>query len=140
MEKRLYRSRRNKIFAGVCGGIAEYFDIDPTIIRLIFIVGLFSNGVGILAYLITLIIVPLPPEEAADHGEANGEETEVKKTSIQRVSEKKRYILGGILIFIGTAFFAEKYFRWFDFDYLWPVLLVIIGCLIIFEGRKSKKG
>ena len=57
--KKLQRSNKNKIIAGVCGGIAEYFNIDPVIVRLIFVVlVLFGFGTGILVYLIAAIIMP----------------------------------------------------------------------------------
>lgn len=55
--KRLYRSNTNKVIAGVCGGIGEYFDIDPVIIRLIWILFLFI-GAGIFAYIIAWIVIP----------------------------------------------------------------------------------
>ena len=59
MKKRLYQNKRNKILGGVCGGIAEYFDTDPMIIRLFWIIGtLISFGVGILVYLIAWLIIP----------------------------------------------------------------------------------
>jgi phage shock protein PspC (stress-responsive transcriptional regulator) len=59
--KKLYRSRINKILAGVCGGIGEYFDIDPTIIRLLWILFIFAGGSGIIAYIIAWLIVPQQP-------------------------------------------------------------------------------
>jgi phage shock protein PspC (stress-responsive transcriptional regulator) len=57
--KRLYRSNENKIIAGVCGGVAEYFNVDPVIIRLIWAVLIFGYGFGLLAYILAWIIVPL---------------------------------------------------------------------------------
>lgn len=57
MKKKLYRSDRNKMLCGVCGGIGEYFDIDPTIVRLIWVV-LACSGAGILAYILAAIIIP----------------------------------------------------------------------------------
>ena len=57
--KKLYRSKTNRMIAGVCGGIGEYFDIDPTIIRLIWIMFALAAGSGIIAYIIAWIIVPL---------------------------------------------------------------------------------
>jgi len=59
--KKLYRSRTNKVFGGVAGGVAEYFDIDPIIVRLLFI-GLFFSCAFFLVYLIAWIFVPLAPE------------------------------------------------------------------------------
>jgi phage shock protein C len=59
MEKRLYRSRNERMIWGVCGGLAQYFDIDPTIVRLIFVLTIFFGGLGIIAYIILAIVVPL---------------------------------------------------------------------------------
>jgi phage shock protein C len=58
--KRLYRSRKNSVVSGVCGGIGDYFDIDPVIVRIITVVLIF-NGVGLLAYIIGALIIPLEP-------------------------------------------------------------------------------
>lgn len=59
--KKLYRSRREKVIAGVCGGLAQYFAVDPVIVRLIFIVLFFLGGSALLAYVIMWLIVPLEP-------------------------------------------------------------------------------
>jgi phage shock protein PspC (stress-responsive transcriptional regulator) len=60
--KRLYRSRDDRMIAGVCGGLGEYFDIDPTLVRLIFVFGAFITGSGLFwAYLIMMLIVPEEP-------------------------------------------------------------------------------
>lgn len=61
MDKRLYRSRRDSMICGVCGGIAEYFEIDPTIVRLGAVVLCFGLGSGFLAYLVASIIIPKNP-------------------------------------------------------------------------------
>lgn len=60
--KRLYRSRTNRKVAGVCGGLGDYFNVDPTIMRLIYImVILFSVGLGILAYIVMWVVMPEEP-------------------------------------------------------------------------------
>ncbi len=56
--KKLYRSRSNKIVAGVCGGIGEYFNVDPTLIRLGFVALSFMFGGGLLVYIIAAIVIP----------------------------------------------------------------------------------
>lgn len=58
MEKRLYKSNENKMLCGVCGGIGEYFDIDPTLIRLAWMLLGIIGGSGIIAYIIAAIIIP----------------------------------------------------------------------------------
>ncbi|MBS3132121.1 PspC domain-containing protein [Candidatus Woesearchaeota archaeon] len=58
-QKKLYRSKGNRMIAGVCGGIGEYFDVDPTVVRLIWAIGsIASMGAGVLAYFIAWIIIP----------------------------------------------------------------------------------
>ena len=58
MAKRLYKSRNDRMIAGVCGGIGEYFDIDPTLIRILWVTLLFMAGGGLVAYLIAWIVIP----------------------------------------------------------------------------------
>ena len=63
MEKKLYKSETNKMLAGVCGGIAEYFNIDPTLVRLGWVLFCALGGSGLLAYIIMAIIMPSRPIE-----------------------------------------------------------------------------
>lgn len=63
MDKRLYKSRIDKKLDGVCGGIGEYFNIDPTIIRLAWVLFSALGGSGIVAYIIAAIVMPRKPEE-----------------------------------------------------------------------------
>lgn len=58
MDKRLYKSSTNRVLAGVCGGIGEYFNIDPTLIRLAWVIFCLAGGSGIIAYIIAMIIIP----------------------------------------------------------------------------------
>lgn len=62
MEKKLYKSSKNKMIDGVCAGIAEYFNIDPTLIRLGLVLFSAMGGAGILAYIIMAIVMPRNPE------------------------------------------------------------------------------
>lgn len=61
MNKRLYRSKRESMICGVCGGIAEYFDVDPTLIRLGAVILIFGWGSGLLAYLVAAVVIPKNP-------------------------------------------------------------------------------
>ena len=62
MEKKLYRSNSSKLVAGVCGGIGEYLNVDPTLVRLIWVLFCCLGGSGFLAYIIAAIIIPRRPE------------------------------------------------------------------------------
>lgn len=63
MEKRLYKINRGKMVDGVCGGIAEYFGLDPTLVRLAWIIFSAMGGSGILAYIVAAVVIPREPEE-----------------------------------------------------------------------------
>jgi phage shock protein C len=78
--KRLYRSRDDRMIAGVCGGIANYFGVDPTIIRLVFVVFALGIGSGVLAYIILAIIVPEEPEGYGAPPPAPPEEAETEES------------------------------------------------------------
>lgn len=58
MNRKLYKSSQNRMLAGVCGGIGEYFNIDPTLIRLAWIVFILAGGSGVLAYILAAIVIP----------------------------------------------------------------------------------
>jgi phage shock protein C len=68
--RKLYRSRKDKVIGGVCGGLGEYFDIDPSLIRLLWVVVVFMGGSGVFIYIILWIVLP--------EGENNSELKEVK--------------------------------------------------------------
>jgi len=62
MKKRLYRDVQNKMISGVCAGIAKYFDLDPTIIRLIWVIVTLAGGSGLIAYIVCAFVIPEEPE------------------------------------------------------------------------------
>ncbi|MCK4454256.1 PspC domain-containing protein [Candidatus Parcubacteria bacterium] len=57
--KKVYRSRDNRMIAGVCGGLAKHLGIDPLLVRIFFVLLIFANGIGIILYLVLLILIPL---------------------------------------------------------------------------------
>lgn len=79
-KKRLYRDKDNAIVAGVSSGIANYFDIDPVIVRLIFVIAVFFNGLGLLAYIILWLVVPIA-ETTAEKYAMRGERVTLKDIS-----------------------------------------------------------
>ena len=62
MEKKLYRSRTNRILVGVCGGVAEYFNIDPTVVRVIWAVASIFAFAGVIAYVVCAFVIPEKPD------------------------------------------------------------------------------
>ncbi len=131
MSKRLYRSVEDNKLGGVCGGLGEYFNIDPTFIRIIAILLVFADGVGILAYIIAWIIMPKRPLALTD-----GQTKEKPATD----SNWNRHMPGMILIAIGLLLLIKNYFWWFHFgDIFWPTLLIIAGLIVIFSAGSKKE-
>ena len=62
-KRHLHRSGKDKILAGVCAGLGEHFDKDPVIFRVLFVLLVFANGIGLFAYLMLWLVLPLKPEE-----------------------------------------------------------------------------
>ena len=72
--KRLYRSRKDRMIAGVCGGLGDYFNIDPTLVRLLVVILALAGGPGLLAYIILAIVVPEEPLVSTETGTSSGDE------------------------------------------------------------------
>ncbi|MFC2026759.1 PspC domain-containing protein [Chloroflexota bacterium] len=58
MAKKLYRSKTNRKIWGICGGLAEYFDVDPTLVRVLAVVSIFISGFGLIAYIVMRLVIP----------------------------------------------------------------------------------
>ena len=87
MENKLYRSRKDRMLFGVCGGLGKFFGIDPTIIRIIFVLLAFV-GFGILAYIVMAIIVPLEEsQKTTPQGIVEENVTEIKETATKLGSD-----------------------------------------------------
>jgi phage shock protein C len=84
--KRLYRSRDERWLAGVCGGIGDYLDMDPTVIRVIFVLAFFIFGGGLWVYLILWLIIPLNPEDFLEVQSAPAQELVEEETSMEEPS------------------------------------------------------
>jgi phage shock protein C len=133
--QRLYRSRVNKVFAGVCGGLAEYFDVDPVIIRIIFVLMVFFGGSGILLYIAALIIIPQKPYVLADFETPAVDSSPQAPPAASSVRNWFGYflVIVGVLILLGNLGVFDI-FDHFDnvFEFIFPVLLILLGMGIIY--------
>lgn len=152
--RKLYRSRNDRVFFGVCGGLAEYFDIDPTIVRLVTVIIAVWGGVGVLAYLVAALIIPEEPEGNLRHAKG-GDKSQEKdmaskkdfgkkmeaaaqqiKTEVTKEPGKGQWIGGLILIAFGVLFLINQFVPSLDFGKLWPVILIVIGASIIANNTR----
>lgn len=137
--KRLNRSTKNQMIAGVCAGLGEYFAVDPTVIRLIFVLATIFGGYGIIAYVILWIVLP----EGSDKQIASEDTVKENVAAMRSKAEefaaglksginegRTRMIIGAIFVGLGVIFFLDN-FGIFRADIFWPLVLIAIGILIL---------
>ncbi|MBN1550937.1 PspC domain-containing protein [bacterium] len=138
--KRLFKSRKDKMLDGVCGGVAEYFGTDSTLVRVAWFAVCFFNGIGLWAYIISAIVMPPNPE----HKDLEDKE---KKTHSPHI------VWGIILIVLGFLFltrgfhfpfcfhFPFPWFHWWDFswEFVGPSILIILGIAYIIHVLHQEK-
>ncbi len=132
-EKRLYRSRGDRVIAGVCGGLADYLNVDANLIRLIWALVSFPGAVGLPLYLLAWILVPEYPGGESDIGShvagppARNEAAPVRRT---------RW-LGAVLLILGSVFLLENLVPRLHTGRLWPVALIVVGVALLARGRRD---
>lgn len=137
--KKLVRSKKDRIIAGVCGGLGEYFDLDPIFFRLAFVLATFFGGSGVLIYIILFFIIPEENEKVKPLD--SKEYTESRKSEIKEIAQKHsgqgKLMAGVILIVLGAIFLSESYMpESFNFEKLWPLILIVIGIAVLVKKSK----
>lgn len=140
--KKFYRSKTNRIIFGVCGGLAEYFQVDPLLVRILFVLFILTVKFGIIAYFLLAIIIPVEGSDGGKHGRGKkAEESEVGKEIIDKGSDRNWFlepgnIIGLIIILIGLDILFGQVFRFDPFAYVnwgtvWSLIIILIGLTII---------
>lgn len=150
MNQKLYRSRNQKVLGGVCGGLGEYLNLDPVLVRVIFVVLAFFHGFGLILYVIMLVIVPqkpivwqMPGETAPIDTSTNVSTDEVQQSTVFETSQLKqepskgKVIAGIVLIVLGVVFLFENIWPFFDFEDFFPLILVGIGIVILWNALRK---
>lgn len=130
--RRLTRSRRDRVFAGICGGLALYMGLDPVLVRVLYVaLTLLSWGTGILIYLLAWIIIPADAEDAPAA-------TVPKDESSKRDA---RRIFGVLLVIVGLLALASTTLPWFNLFHslrlAGPIVLMVIGLVMLMWRRES---
>ena len=129
MGKKLYRSHTDSKVAGVCGGLGEYFNVDPTIIRIIAVLLIFADGIGLIAYIIAWIVMPKRPLGLEEETPPPPKESNLGK-----------FLPGLILVAVGVVFLFKNIYWWFDFwEFFWPAVLIALGLALILSGSRKKE-
>ena len=164
MTDRLYRSQNDRVIAGVAGGLAEYLRVDPSIVRVAWVLLAFATGgIAALVYFVMMIVVPLPPAgwmppaaaapggwasprpatgEPADAGpgaipgwQGTGAPTWGTPPAAGRGAGSAGIVFGAILILLGAWFLVREYFS-VDLDLVWPFIIIGIGTVLIVAAMR----
>lgn len=147
--KKLTRSKKDRFVAGVCGGLGEYFDIDPMVFRLIFILLTIFAGSGVIIYIICWILIPESGEKRSDEIGENIKEGASKmakeiKDKTQEIDkeekDKKGKLIGGLIVLtVGLIFLFQNIMPQYGFDFgkLWPLIIIVIAIGIIIDSGKK---
>lgn len=128
MSERLYRSSTNKFIGGVCGGLAEHFRIDASIVRVLAVLLTIGTGIGLLTYIVMWIIVPKRP-----YGETPA-------FADKPMAGWNSYLPGVIMIGVGAILLIVQVFKWLHWHMIWPIVLILVGLgLVFYHGGKGKQ-
>jgi phage shock protein C len=152
MSNRLYRSRTDRFIGGVCGGVGRYLGIDPTIVRLIFLVLLFTQGIGFILYIILWILLPVEGgavTASGSVGERVGEGMRGVGEDIRQIAQTPHpqaglwfglgLIVLGVILFAGRLaemFGLQWLTNWINWSTLWPILIIALGVALILRGTR----
>jgi phage shock protein C len=146
---RLSRSRTDFMIGGVCGGLGKYFKIDPTLVRLVFVLLTLAGGSGVLIYFILWIVMPredmpglqgnMDSQEFGRRANLMGQEMQQMVT---RPSTRTVQFIGGALVILGLVYLVQNlnipWLAWFNDRLLWPVLIILVGALLLSRAFKKQ--
>jgi phage shock protein C len=144
MERRLYRSKTDRMLGGVCGGLGEYLGVDSTILRILFFILVFGGGSGFWIYLLLWVLIPKEGEERSrDFRTRMRDVGDDFTTAVSQPHPQAGLILGGGLIILGFFWLIEQlnisWLWWWNFDVLWPVLLIIVGVVFLYRWFSERR-
>ncbi len=140
--KRLARSQSDFMIGGVCGGLGKYFAIDPTLVRLVFVLLTLAGGSGVLVYFILWIVMP---REDAPNVQTNMDSQEFSRRANQMGQEMQQIVqqpntravkfIGISLVVLGLVYLVQNlnipWLAWFNDQLLWPILIIVVGALLL---------
>ena len=150
MARRLMRNSEGAVLAGVAAGFADYFGVDPTLIRLGFVLLAVFGGSGLVLYVVSWVLMPSagegagadeasPAERMARDAVARGEKVADRMYRSSEGPSRGRLVAGVILVGVGLVFLLERFwpFRWWWIADLWPAVLILVGLAMILNARRK---
>ena len=124
MDKKLYRSEEHRVIAGVCGGIAEYFETDPLIVRLLFLFTILFGAISIFIYLFLWIVIP-------EKGKTSHAHDYMHMSKNSQHEHHAHGVFGFFLIIVGVLFLIDNLFPGLGLRTFWPLILIFLGLVIM---------
>ncbi len=129
--RRLYRSRTDRMLAGVCGGLAEYANMDSALVRILFVILTFMGGVGLVLYIVGIIIIPENPNH---------------QPAIVKKKEKDRSLFWGALLIIFGSIMLLNQMDWLPplhlwelpWHLMWAILLIVLGLFLLLKTQNEQ--
>ncbi|TMF35481.1 MAG: PspC domain-containing protein [Chloroflexi bacterium] len=160
MGTRLYRSRDDRVLAGVAGGLAELWGADPSVVRIVWaLLVILTGGIALVVYIVMAIVVPeegdeevSPPPAAgtiatgpavadwrsqrAAERDSRREARRARRTARDGDGRSASIVVGALLVIAGAFFLVREYLPSIDFDWVWPAALVALGILILVTAAR----
>jgi phage shock protein C len=140
--KRLYKSRTERMIDGVCGGVAKYFNVDPTLVRVAWVLMTLLGGAGILLYIVSMIIIPKEPYFIPQPQAADAQSSGSTSSFAKEPSKRNSLFWGILLIAVGMILFLHnmgfafwRHWWWFDGGFFLSLLLILVGVAFLWGGR-----
>ena len=153
MAKKLVRSRTDTMLGGVCGGLGEYFNVDPVLVRLLFVLFAAFGGAGIPVYIALWLVVPEEtqgqskpwPDRVRDGAEEIAERARHIGDEVRRSSDTPSpavaFLVGAVLVAAGVAFLLRNlgisWMRWVHMGTLWPIVPIVVGLVFLWRWLKG---
>lgn len=143
--KRLFRDTSNQVIGGVASGLGRYFNIDPLLIRILFVLLAIFGGGGLIIYILLWIFVPdnhnatIYNDSRAEGQHFESESGEPYQSPVSADTSRGSLVAGLILITIGALFLVDRFVPRIYFDDLWPLILVVGGVALIINHFKKEK-
>ena len=138
MNRRLYRCRDNRVVAGVAAGVAEFFGLDPTLVRVLWFLSIFFGGISLLLYIGLAIIVPLEPlsAEAAAAAAAAPGATDGHRHRANGSGRWTTFFGLVLILFGGLALVGVLLPDVATWRYLWPLFIIGVGAVLVFGAMR----
>ena len=133
MEKKLQRDTQHKVIGGVCAGLANYFGIDATLLRLLLAFMILFAGTGLWLYIILWIVMPAGRCEPS----SDGVETFVSETSQAPKKNSGSMVIGLTFIGLGALGLLHRFVPEFNWQMIWPIALIFLGLILILPKAKQ---